>query len=971
MSTNGKLRSLSCVCCLLAMIACCGRLDAQLQVYAASPPPPANPEYRWIECEGEGCAVKSYQVTMEEDGEDDPEYPTWDDDKVDGKVRLVFWSAGKYKVHVVCEAEGEEDAAFDCWFYIYRADITTENELGFYTAVNDDRDEGNENPAGTPVLDCEAHHEGGHRCKANDDEVGEAVFHLRAADTPWKNGKWKITISDTAKLKVWDHEASGWQDEIVPTTEYEVGMTSFFTVDLEGLATGQPDLVLYVKPADEQSWSEKLVAPMIMKMPLDIYHGNDGATAVSETLEELEGAFGIANLNDTDSDTTVDKDDDDVPGEKDLVKLVIGAPTPADGEVTVTLSITGDGTAVEVWKNATKSDGKETNRTFSSGVLPKTLYLEGKSVSESVRAITVTASFPKGSFTVKDKAKATYCWADLKLYNEHGGPAIAEADEENPGTFVMINDDDDDADDAEDNDNDEIDGANDRLDMAKMLLDVQPYDASDLTVELSATNSWRVKVFDEDDDHVTLTETINMTRFAAEEALDYHIEGGTAGEIDFTLTMKKGTHALQTDGGKTTVKAWTDWKAWPGGQTDTALNPTETITSANLGLTGQVDWTLEHGGNTGATITATVPPGGTGKTATNKSQITIRYDTTSGTSKKRSCVEVKAFDQGADGKLGASRRTVFTADWKAANVSADLDGDFTRRWTDPPTGTDTDRAEFNWDGERGATRIAAKMEGVAEFAPTGIDWPARGVTWKYSDAPGGGVKYDVRLHRRRIATVVHQPAGSGARTVFYNDAGWVYDGNSDALDAQNPTVDKPNKAFRKDSPGDDADAYLQLAWRVDFREVVEWHDGTEWRTITADDDGLWHMKATAVLPTGAKGGANSHGPGATAGDIPNKKPVANAGTDQGVASQANVTLDGTASTDADNDGLTYKWTQTAGPNVTLNDDTAAQPTFQAPAGPTALTFQLKVSDICKGLHHHRPANYESDGDTVTINVAAP
>ncbi|MFZ2448286.1 MAG: Ig-like domain-containing protein [Syntrophobacteraceae bacterium] len=75
-------------------------------------------------------------------------------------------------------------------------------------------------------------------------------------------------------------------------------------------------------------------------------------------------------------------------------------------------------------------------------------------------------------------------------------------------------------------------------------------------------------------------------------------------------------------------------------------------------------------------------------------------------------------------------------------------------------------------------------------------------------------------------------------------------------------------------------------------------------------------------------------------------PVAVAGDDQTAHAGDTVTLDGSGSTDSG--GITsYKWTQRSGPDVTLDDDTASKPTFQAPVvGPdgAALIFELLVQN---------------------------
>ncbi|MFH1746454.1 MAG: Ig-like domain-containing protein, partial [Planctomycetota bacterium] len=92
----------------------------------------------------------------------------------------------------------------------------------------------------------------------------------------------------------------------------------------------------------------------------------------------------------------------------------------------------------------------------------------------------------------------------------------------------------------------------------------------------------------------------------------------------------------------------------------------------------------------------------------------------------------------------------------------------------------------------------------------------------------------------------------------------------------------------------------------------------------------------------------------------NDAPTANAGVDQTVNENEVVTLSGSG-TDPEGQGLTYEWVQTGGPNVTLSDASAANPTFTAPEGlsNSEVTFELHVSD---------GENTSVDTMSVTINA---
>ena len=96
----------------------------------------------------------------------------------------------------------------------------------------------------------------------------------------------------------------------------------------------------------------------------------------------------------------------------------------------------------------------------------------------------------------------------------------------------------------------------------------------------------------------------------------------------------------------------------------------------------------------------------------------------------------------------------------------------------------------------------------------------------------------------------------------------------------------------------------------------------------------------------------------------NQAPLADAGLDQTVNSGDIVELDGTMSTDTDEDTIVaYRWRQTDGQPVELSDATADAPTFTAPDLGTeggTLTFELTVTDSGGMI----------DTDTVQITVAA-
>ena len=91
----------------------------------------------------------------------------------------------------------------------------------------------------------------------------------------------------------------------------------------------------------------------------------------------------------------------------------------------------------------------------------------------------------------------------------------------------------------------------------------------------------------------------------------------------------------------------------------------------------------------------------------------------------------------------------------------------------------------------------------------------------------------------------------------------------------------------------------------------------------------------------------------------NDPPAADAGNDQSVFVNTTVYLDGSGSSDPEGADLSYSWTQTGGPTVTLDDSSSVRPCF-TPAETGIYQFQLIVND----------GELSSLPDTVSITVRA-
>ena len=146
-------------------------------------------------------------------------------------------------------------------------------------------------------------------------------------------------------------------------------------------------------------------------------------------------------------------------------------------------------------------------------------------------------------------------------------------------------------------------------------------------------------------------------------------------------------------------------------------------------------------------------------------------------------------------------------------------------------------------------------------------------------------------------------------------------------------------------------------------------DGVWLQTESAANDNLVAFSNGATIRNGTTDAGITRAGLPTTGDAARKVdgsmahpevPVAAAGADREVVTGSTVTLSGSG-TDPQGATLTYAWTQTGGPSVTLTGAATAAPSFTAPAVRTDLEFSLVVND----------GTQDSPPDAVTVRVRPP
>ncbi|WP_448568355.1 choice-of-anchor B family protein [Thalassotalea ganghwensis] len=148
---------------------------------------------------------------------------------------------------------------------------------------------------------------------------------------------------------------------------------------------------------------------------------------------------------------------------------------------------------------------------------------------------------------------------------------------------------------------------------------------------------------------------------------------------------------------------------------------------------------------------------------------------------------------------------------------------------------------------------------------------------------------------------------------------------------------------------------------------LTWSDGdnaSKTITLFIVDDEIEEVEENfTVLLTSVDGSKLGSHPELTitlSDDDTNTAPTVSLGEDFEVNTNQSVTLTAQAS-DAEQDALTYLWTQSAGESVSISDETTINATFTAPSSAGTLTFEFSATDSKGAI----------TSESITITVVAP
>ena|GEM_PF-5287712 len=251
-----------------------------------------------------------------------------------------------------------------------------------------------------------------HEDEANPEEVtslaGGRIRILSKTFTPPAGYKFVLFPGTATHVDIHDDPAVNGERIAGKDTETEIKIAGTFVYDTaaEFPLRGEGNLSV-VSGGSGGSGGTPLVlhwAAKTRKLKVNlVIHNGQGGAAVPEDIEESVGAFTVANLNDTDGNGAIDRDQSTVPGEVDLMEINLLKPVPdLGGEVT----LSSLGGSIKVWDSATKGTEVTISRQYPTNELPKTLWIEARATSAGLRDIGLQLEY-KGA---KDVVRATGIW---------------------------------------------------------------------------------------------------------------------------------------------------------------------------------------------------------------------------------------------------------------------------------------------------------------------------------------------------------------------------------------------------------------------------------------------------------------------------------------------------------------------------------------------------------------------------------
>lgn len=246
----------------------------------------------------------------------------------------------------------------------------------------------------------------------------------------------QVTLSTNSaghqKIRVWTN-ATRDEQVILPAT-FDASQTPNHLY-VEGVETSETarDILLTLSFVRELQEISDFVRITVMNVELEIHNGLKGIVdrtqeneqtpdrdckdvcgiAISEIVEESLGAITVANLNDSDSDSNIDKEDfDGVLGEVDLMELEMSV-TPDDGGVYRLQVLSGD---IAFWDNSSKSpsdgssDTPEISEREFDATESNTVWVEARDYSRMPQDIQIELEY-KG---ITDTVAATAVWVTLE-----------------------------------------------------------------------------------------------------------------------------------------------------------------------------------------------------------------------------------------------------------------------------------------------------------------------------------------------------------------------------------------------------------------------------------------------------------------------------------------------------------------------------------------------------------------------------